>query len=259
MITIENRVPVFRRGNILDKIVLDTMRDIPYEYYTLTYSDYSDGVICGIKTYVQEEKIYITEGIIKFNGYYHKIKETVNIEIPLADGDYLLKVKFLPAEMVEREKYQQYIMEIFFSLDEKMLDNEIELLRIMRREGAEIRNPLDFMGLDREYNIVNEVNKPQSTPSGKAFSDTLVKMYARKIFEEKEMEHIDEIFCSMGLNMVLSRELIDMYIGKRLREDSSESSAQEIYEYLKKIYSSMRNSRYVKTSSVTKKNIMMVE
>ena len=32
------------------------------------------GVICGIETYAEDEFLYITAGIIKYNNFYYKIK-----------------------------------------------------------------------------------------------------------------------------------------------------------------------------------------
>lgn len=79
MVTIDNRIPIFRRGNILDKEVLDNMKETPYEYYSLSYNEYSNGVICGIETYAEDEILYITSGIIKYNNFYYKIKEKLKI------------------------------------------------------------------------------------------------------------------------------------------------------------------------------------
>ncbi|AVQ29090.1 MULTISPECIES: hypothetical protein [Fusobacterium] len=259
MVTIENRIPIFRRGNILDKEVLDNMKETPYEYYSLSYNEYSNGVICGIETYAEDEFLYITAGIIKYNNFYYKIKEKLKIEIPIEDGDYILKVKFLPPVEVEKGKYEKYSIEIFFSIDGKCQNNEMELVRIKRREGAEIRNPSAFVGIDKEYNIVNEIHKFKSTASGVSFPSKLLKIYAGRIFDEKEMESLDEVFCSTALNGSVSRELLNAYIKRRIREECHQADNQKIYEYLKQIYNSMKGNRFVRGSNVKKKNLMMVE
>lgn len=259
MVTIENRIPIFRRGNILDKEVLDNMKETPYEYYSLSHNEYSNGVICGIETYTEDEFLYITPGIIKYNNFYYKIKEKLKIEIPIDDGDYMLKIKFLPPEEVEKGKYEKYFMEIQFVSNYKYLNNEMELVRIKRREGAEIRNPSNFTGIDKEYNIVNEIYKITSTTSGNSFSTKLLKMYAERIFDEKEMESLDEVFCSMALNDYVSRDLLNSYIKRKIREDCSQADNQKIYECLREIYNNMKNSRFIKNNNIKKKNLMMVE
>lgn len=259
MIAIENKIPIFRRGNILDKEVLDNMIETPYEYYSLSYSKYSDGIICGIETYVENETLYITPGVIKYNDFYYKIKEKLKIEIPIEDGDYILKIKFLPPAEVEKGKYEKYAMEIEFAGNYKCQSNEMELARIKRREGAEIRNPSIFTGIDKEYNIVNEIYKPASTASGSSFPSKLLKMYVERIFDEKEMESLDEVFCSMALNDYVSRDLLNSYIKRKIREDCSQADNQKIYEHLRKIYSNMKNSRFTKNNNIKQKNLMMVE
>lgn len=259
MVTIENKIPIFRRGNILDKEVLDNMRETPYEYYSLSYDKYSDGVICGIETYTENEILYITPGVIKYNNFYHKIKEKLKIEIPVEDGDYILKIKFLPPAEMEKGKYEKYSMEIQFMSNYKCQNNEMELVRIKRREGAEIRNPSIFTGIDKEYNIVNEIYKPASTSSGSSFSKKLLKMYAERVFDEKEMESLDEVFCSMALNDSVSRDLLNSYIKRKIREECSQADNQKIYEYLREIYNNMKNSSFIKNNNIKKKNLMMVE
>lgn len=73
------------------------------------------------------------------------------------------------------------------------------------------------------------------------------------------MESLDEVFCSTALNGSVSRELLNAYIKRRIREECHQADNQKIYEYLKQIYNSMKGNRFVRGSNVKKKNLMMVE
>ena len=61
------------------------------------------------------------------------------------------------------------------------------------------------------------------------------------------------------LNDYVSRDLLNSYIKRKIREDCSQADNQKIYEHLRKIYSNMKNSRFTKNNNIKQKNLMMVE
>lgn len=253
-----NEVPCFRRGDILDSKILESLRDTPYEFYKLTYSNYSNGIISGVEVYADKNILTIKPGIIKFNDFYYRIKEEVSLDIPLDDGDYILKIEFFPKQISNLKKYYEYSFRFELDLNE-VDENKIELARIKRREGAEIRNIEEFFGVEKEYNLVSEINKPQSTESGTLISATILKMFAKKMLERKETEGIDDSVCINILSNNFSRELIDIYILKKLNVDSSKSSNTEIYGYLSKIYTNLKDNKRVRENRVIRKTKMIVE
>lgn len=259
MQVIENKKPLFKRGSILDKEILENMIKTPYEYYSLEYYEYSDGVICGVTTFVENNLLIVTPGIIKYNNYHYKIGESIILEIPKEDGEYILKIKFIPPTETDRGKYLRHAMQFFFTVNSEQENMELELVRIKRREGAEVKNPEIFEEIDKEYNLINEINRKQSTASGVSFPEKLLKMFAKKVLETKDSEIVDEIFCYSVLNSRISRDALNIYFFKKFKIDTKEYSNQEIYILLKKILFSLKDSKYVKNSNIVRKNRMMVE
>ncbi|MDR3222530.1 MAG: hypothetical protein LBT66_02160 [Methanobrevibacter sp.] len=262
MILIDNKIPILKRGNILDSNILNNIQDSPYDYLKLLYLDYSNGIISGIKLYAKEYKLIIGEGIVKWNNFYYKITNKIEIDIPFEDGDYIFKIKFHPSKSIEIEKYTLYQMEIFHTFDIKEKEDEMEIVRIKRREGAIIRNITIFTGINEEYNIINEITKAQSTSTGKSFPDNLLKLYAMEIFEKKEFDQIDEYFCHSIINSQITRESLRQYIKHKLQSDINEKGNSDninIYKLLEKIFKKMKNSRLKEKMKKIENNLLIVE
>ena len=260
MITIDNKIPILKRGNIIDSNILNNIQDSPYEYLQLHYLNHCSGVICGVNIFAREYQLVIGKGIIKWNDFYYRITEEVFVDIPYEDGDYIFKMRFLPSRSIETEKYTLYPMEIFHTFDNKKQDNEMEIMQIKRREGAIIRNVEKFTGINEEYNLINEITKPQSTSTGESFPDTLLKLFATEILLKKDYDIFDGIFCHSVLNTTVTKESLRQYIRYRLRKEiDSEIGNDYIYEHLVKIIKSMRNAYYKEEKRIKENTILIVE
>lgn len=256
---IQNKVPQFKRGQILDSELLKNLRDTPYEFFMLTYLNYSSGVIMGLETYINDNKIVVTPGIVKFDNFYYRIPNEIIKEIPLYDGDYILKIKFFSKKLVDLEKYYDYSLEITLDIAKVNCESEIELARIKRREGAIVRNLDDFLRIDKEFNIISEINKPQSSISGRTLSNKILKIFARNILEKKETEPIDDCVCLNILSGSFNRETLNMYILKKLGINSSDFTNYELYNSLTNIYLSLKDNATRKKDKKIIKNKMIVE
>lgn len=255
---IKNKIPCFKRGEILDSELLKNLRDAPYEFFSLKYSKNPDGVIFGLEVLADIHTVIISCGIVRYKNFYYRINENVVKKVPMEDGDYIIKMKFYEINIESRSKYHEYSVEIKVETEE-ITENEIELARIKRREGAEIRNIEEFYGIEKEYNIISEIQKPQSTTSGIILSNNIMKTFAKKILEKKETEAIDDCICVNILSGNISREAINLYILKKLDIDSSESKNSELYGYLSKIYLNLKDSKKSKNIRTFVKNKMIVE
>ena len=63
----KNSYPIFKSGNVINKKMLDSLRDNPMEILEIMYIDYNDGILKGFDliTKKEEKKIIITRGIAK--------------------------------------------------------------------------------------------------------------------------------------------------------------------------------------------------
>ena len=53
---LENKYPLFKKNEILEKEMLDLLRDNPMEIYNLLYMDFSDGIVNGFNFTIDSER-----------------------------------------------------------------------------------------------------------------------------------------------------------------------------------------------------------
>ena len=52
----KNLYPIFKSGNILDKKMLEKLRDNPMEIFEILYSDYNNGILKGFDLITKKEE-----------------------------------------------------------------------------------------------------------------------------------------------------------------------------------------------------------
>lgn len=253
---IKNIKPLFKRGSILDKEILEYLRDDAKGYFDMNYIKYSNGVITGLKINVHKNSLTVEPGIFKWKETIYRLKDLIDIEVPEKDGEYFLKLIILPDE--ENEKYRISCYQIL--LDEELpKEDTMELCRIKRREGANIRNYNKFIGHIKEYNQVNLVNQIASTATGERVSIELLKLYAEEILEKKEIEAIDQIVCFKILEGNLERKSLDMYLKIKLGIESNEYENIDIYYSLEEILRKSKDKFLSKKSNNNNVQRMILE
>ena len=253
---IKNRSPLFKRGTILDKEILEYLRSDVREYFDMKYKKNSVGVIEGFDIGVKEEVLHVEEGIFKWDGKTYKLSKLINIDIPEKDGDYYLKIKF--HEEKELGKFLCNYFEIVLTT-EKVEKNELELARIKKREGAEIRNYQKYQGIDKEYNQINIIHQLQSTKTGTSLNYKILKLFSQEMLNEKELLELDKIICFMILEEKFERESLNKYLSEKINIESEELSSEDIYIILEKILRNSKNRKNIIKNNFKSKNKIMVE
>ena len=79
-----NKYPIFKKGNVIDKITLDLLRDNPLEILSLMYLDKKDGIINGFElvTDYERKKVTVTKGIAKCNNEIYWMKNDYEFDMP---------------------------------------------------------------------------------------------------------------------------------------------------------------------------------
>lgn len=257
---IRNGSPLLKRGTILDKEILDYLRDNGFEYWNLLLKDHVDGIISGFEIEIEGNAenniVKIESGFLKNKGKLYKLREPVILEIPLNDGDFYVKIKFYPEEKDNKYLYNTY--EIVIDLEE-IKEDEIELLRIQRREGAEVRNFSKFIGQDKEYNQVNILNQERSTKTGKTLPISLMKLFAKEMMTKKELSNYDLVFCSNILNENMERTVLDLYLNEKLGVESDSYTNREIYLALDEILDNAESKMWRSNNRKRVKGMMTLE
>lgn len=229
-----NRIPIFKYGKILTKEMLEELKNQGEYFIRSLYELYSEGVIYGINPKILNNKVIIFSGLIKFKDELFKI-EKKELEIPLEDGEYIGYLKKIKKE--ENDNFKELYFEIDVEGKDKFdSENHFELFRILRREGANLKEMSKFDGLNQEYNTLNLIYLKQATQTGENLSKKLLKNYASSMIKNKELRSEEKIVCLYILNSNHEREFILGYL-----ELKDNVNNLDIYKALENRYINTKN------------------
>ena len=248
----KNRIPIFEKGKILDKDMLDELKNLNLDYVNTLYFSKSNGVVYGIDPEVKENKIIINPGLIKYNGELFKILTKKEIEIPLEDGEY--KYFLQKIDKTLNDKFLELHFELKLFRDEEKEANGFEIFRILRREGANLKEPIKIIGIEKEYNTLNLINLKISTLSGSNLSSKLLKLYAQNMLKNKKLDTYERVICMYILNSNHEREFILKYLNI-----SSEANNLEIYKALEERYLNLEDNDKVEKNMEKNTRKMLVD
>ena len=248
----KNRIPIFEKGKILDKGMLDELKNLNLDYVNTLYFSKSDGVIYGIDPEVKESKIIINPGLIKYNSELFKILTKKEIEIPLEDGEY--KYFLQKIDKTLSDKFLELHFELKLFRNEEKEANGFEIFRILRREGANLKEPIQIVGIEKEYNTLNLIDLKISTLSGSNLSSKLLKLYAQDMLKNKKLDTYERVICMYILNSNHEREFILKYLNI-----SSEANNLEIYKALEERYLNLEDNDKVEKNMEKNTRKMLVD
>lgn len=248
----KNKIPIFEKGKILDKEMLDELKNLNLDYINTLYFSKSDGVIYGINPEISKNKIVINPGLIKYNGELFKILNKREVEIPLEDGSYIYLLQKI--NKVLNDKFLELKFELKLLKNETELTDGFEIFRILRREGADLKEPVRIVGIDKEYNTLNLINLKLSTLSGSILNSKLLKLYAKDMLENKKLDAYERVMCMYILNSNHEREFILKYLNLSFEADNL-----EVYKALESKYMSLENINREKNSSEKNIRKMLVD
>ncbi len=244
----ENRYPIFKRGELIDKKELDLLRDNPEEMLKLMYMDRKNGIIKGFEIISDTEKreVKITRGIVKYRETLYKMSEDYIFSMPEVENKYILKLRLMSD--IEDKKYYIRRGEFILTEEEKILDNEIEITRFITRTGAELRNDYkDFKDLRRDFNLLEIINVKYSSRNEKGtLHPKILKLWGMEASKKENLDIFDINFYNICLQQdIIEREIIIAYINRKLRNNKEDYINEEIYKNLLKILENLGNERTV--------------
>lgn len=131
-----NISPKFERGRILKTAMLESLRDFPRDFATITYQGYSNGIITGVDISVREDVLIVHPGIIKHEGILYMLKEQIQVPYEATGRLSVLKVTFKP--VASSADYEQARGEVALN-EATCSDEEIGLARFKLKAGATLR------------------------------------------------------------------------------------------------------------------------
>ena len=244
----ENRYPIFKRGELIDKKELDLLRDNPEEMLKLMYMDRKNGIIKGFEIISDTEKreVKIMRGIVKYRETLYKMSEDYIFSMPEVENKYILKLRLISD--IEDKKYYIRRGEFILTEEEKILDNEIEITRFITRTGAELRNDYkNFKDLRRDFNLLEIINvKYSSKKENGTLHPKILQLWGIEASKKENLDIFDINFYNICLQQdIIEREIIIAYINRKLRNNKEDYTNEEIYENLLKILENLGNERTV--------------
>ena len=244
----ENRYPIFKRGELIDKKELDLLRDNPEEMLKLMYMDRKNGIIKGFEIISDTEKreVKIMRGMVKYRETLYKMSEDYIFSMPEVENKYILKLRLMSD--MEDKKYYIRRGEFILTEEEKILDNEIEITRFITRTGAELRNDYkDFKDLRRDFNLLEIINVKYSSRNEKGtLHPKILKLWGMEASKKENLDIFDINFYNICLQQdIIEREIIIAYINRKLRNNKEDYTNEEIYKNLLKILENLGNERTV--------------
>ena len=244
----ENRYPIFKRGELIDKKELDLLRDNPEEMLKLMYMDRKNGIIKGFEIISDTEKreVKIMRGIVKYRETLYKMSEDYIFSMPEVENKYILKLRLMSD--MEDKKYYIRRGEFILTEEEKILDNEIEITRFITRTGAELRNDYkDFKDLRRDFNLLEIINVKYSSRNEKGtLHPKILKLWGMEASKKENLDIFDINFYNICLQQdIIEREIIIAYINRKLTNTKKDYTNDELYENLLKILKNLGNERTV--------------
>ena len=258
---LENKYPLFKKNEILEKEMLDLLRDNPMEIVNLLYQDFSDGILNGFNFIIDSErKVLIMEpGILKYNGKIFWEKDSTEIPFPLQEEHYVVKYRLKCYS--EEKKYYKRNGEIITETGNSAGENELELLRFIMREGAELRDNYEtFEDLTREYNTIQVVDRKYSSRHKAGTLDPIItKFWGIEALERENLSPEDFIFATACVNNTVEREIISSYINRKKRIETREYTNRELYDGLSDILMNMGPRRSIGVKQVYRPEKIVVD
>ena len=244
----ENKYPIFKRGELIDKKELDLLRDNPEEMLKLMYMDRKNGIIKGFEIISDTEKreVKITRGIVKYGENLYKMSEDYIFSMPEVENKYILKLRLMSD--IEDKKYYIRRGEFILTEEEKILDNEIEITRFITRTGAELRNDYkNFKDLRRDFNLLEIINvKYSSKNENGTLHPKILQLWGMEASKKENLDIFDINFYNICLQQdIIEREIIIAYINRKLTNTKKDYTNDELYENLLKILKNLGNERTV--------------
>lgn len=240
-----NKYPIFKKGNVLDKEMLELLRDNPLEILSLNYLEKKDGIIKGFDliTNSQEKTVTVTKGIVKCNGELFWMKEDYEFSMPEIEERYILKLRL--NSIIEDKKYYVRKVEFVLEIGSNIAKDEVEITRFITRVGAELRNDYQsFYDLKRDFNLLEIVNTKYSSKHELGTLHPLVlKLWGIDAAKKDNLDIYDVNFYVNCFQGNVEREVIIAYINLKLNLHRMDYTNDELFDYLKKILINLGNER----------------
>lgn len=251
-------LPLFKKGSILKKEMLENLKNFPRDFSEIYYKDYGNGIISGCDLSIDAFDIIISRGIIKHNNKLYILDKDYKISYENISNEIMLKIIFLDERVDNSFSYFESKIELSSELS--LASNELELCRFKIKEGARLREShIDFPDFSTEFNTLNIINTKYSSYGTHTLHPKIIKNFANFLLQ-KSTDSEDYIFSMLCLNSnIIQKEVLLQYINKKLTLEEKDLSNNEIYKMLNKIYRNIKDGKKSEVIKRQRPNVILVD
>ncbi|MED0679995.1 DNA and RNA helicase [Aneurinibacillus thermoaerophilus] len=249
--------PNFKKGRILKKEMLESLRDYPRNFIDIRFRDYSDGIVAGADVLIGRDHLTITSGIVKHKGRIYMLENEYRLPYEAVGTETVLKIRF--KEEVVYGDFTSYHTEIVLDDDVQVQHDELELGRFKLKEGARLRSEYkNFDDFATEYNTFNIIHVEYAAFRKSTFSPVILRYFAMEMLKSGSTHPYDVGFSMQCMNQgSVDRELILYYLANRLGTEYKEYSNVQIHKYLGRILADVKGGIRTKVVSGGRQRIII--
>lgn len=256
------RIPLFNRGNILTKEMLDALKDYAVRSSELAYVGYSDGILKGCNITTKDNLITINKGILIFNETAYYIHEPISIDYKPSNEWLVLKVS-LQGESVT-ENFISRDIDIILTNDDSQLGHEdVEICRFKLQTGARLRYKYkDFSDMNTMYDTVNIIHSKWAAYGNTSVSPIILRSFLAEALQYPINDSLDKVFCQEIASLkgeTINREAISIYICNKTQKDYKLCNNTEIYQGLKEALKLIKGEKVEVNKNIRRKRRIIVD
>lgn len=229
---LEQVYPLFQRGRIMKKEMLEAIRNYAYGFDQERYRSYSDGLLWGLDLKVKESRLLLSPGILKYEGKLYLSAQEESIAYDALGRTCILSIEFVPTHETEDFIYDKTRL----ILGGEVPQRGLELCRFKLKTGARLRSDyVDLEDMATEYDTINLIHSVHAAPEKSTLHPAITRRYAREALGYVKEDPWDIQFCMMALQSreALSREVIEAYLFRQTGLAEKEADNSALYYHLK--------------------------
>lgn len=231
---LQHLYPLFNRGRIMKKEMLQAIRDQGFDFAQINYQDYADGIITGCKVTVTDEHIQVGPGMIKYGQILYLNPEIDTIAYGPTDQTVVLSYAFLEKE--QDADFSQSKAQLVITNAQSEQVNQLELGRYKLKPGAKLRTDyVDYEDMSTEYDTLSILHSPFAAIEQSTLAPEITKRFAQEALPYLKENPWDIAFSLLILNshQALSRGTIVQYLEKHGHILAKEAGNLELYNKLR--------------------------
>ena len=195
----QNLYPLFVGDRILTKELLWAVRDRSFMHLDLEYREYGDGILKGCGVRVENGRIIVEPGMIKYGGFIYLMPESESVEYGSSKQQTILKMRL--GKDSSSVDYTCYCMELALENEDTLEVGEFEVCRYKLQRGAVLRAEHEnFEDMETEYDTLNYIHASWGGLRGKAMAPMVTRRFAMEILETEGCKAEDIMFAYFCLS-----------------------------------------------------------